>query len=624
MATKIFRQKFFLLQPGIRHHFQVRALTLGCSGPWSDTFNIMTSRDKPIEWPAGSDINAVPNLFLRHIWVSWTPVLDFSIKTYRLFRNRTNIEPNSKEKTHPDWLIDTGFIPFYVNNLHTSSEPANSKQGNGDWIGIETETTYYYWVCCVDNGDVAGELLEPDNAELGAPAKPEIQSCTTNLSTVLPGICDVTVNWECVGGAEYYYAQSSFDNVIWSLPVRIEHDPATGDNQSATFLGFFTNTGYYFRVQAINVEWFLFSELSDVFYYKTDHDIIPPEEVSGVDADLTVKTAMVRVKWDSILDLLQEVVKYRIYRKVTTSSTPPSAPAKGTWWNGSEGIVKEQNASFFGLFDEFWDNVKNYKNKYIWYWVSAVDKYHGEDSYNGEGNLGGPDSVSFTRPSMVTSGVVTANTLFNFLNMVVLNRVVLSDWTNVLEADYYKIRWRFQPKDANGNFILPHPYWGPWTGISTVDELSPRSSHADVFGQGYIQFGIKACNDAGDSNEKHFYKTVGADKNPPSQISGTISTWKFGGSQFFGVWAINVMQWNTHSEDEGVKSYIIRRQLGQHGTVGYYTQVAPAAFGMQSGFVDFLPTLHDPSITYIQYHISAVDVVGNEGPARRVSFTRPA
>lgn len=355
MAEK--KIKFWNLRADALHIFKIKAWNLSDgTSEWTDNIPIRTSGILPIQWVKTATIVAKPLYFFRCIRVTWTPLLEFSLRFshYVLFRKDTTEPLGFDDPTDAELLASGQAIVdgTLVDNPHflkeTGKFPQHTDQVKVDAAddtdnGVLEEHQYHYWVWAVDvNGQTSympeigsGQgYLGPDNAEFGIPSTPtwpDPDRFETEVLVRNSWWCNVKVVWECVDGAEGYWIQmKEKDGWFWSLPYWVEHDPSKATDefphqQSVVLNNFLCDTWYEFKIRAVNVPLFLVSEWSEIGRYETEKDPYPPNEIMNVSSNrlrqnLFFKGEYIRITWDwpAGAIILQQVEYFRIYKLAGT------------------------------------------------------------------------------------------------------------------------------------------------------------------------------------------------------------------------------------------------------------------------------------------------------------------
>jgi len=550
----LLRKKYSFLRPGVIQTLKVKAYAAGASSEWSDPIDILTSEYDRLAFGALRNLEARPKWWNRVIRVNWTPAWPTSLKWeerlshYLIFRCEStdwnaSLPLSHKTESSPYYLDNAGRTIFYIDS------------------NIVEETTYYYWVYAVDKrGWESANYCGPDNAEFGKPETPTITSCSTDIHTYNKWWCDVTINWTCTNGAEYYLVQRKLSgSLVWGPMVYVEHDTATGDSQSVTLDNFRTNTAYNFRVKAVNIPIALVSSWG-TYNYTTSSDSTAPEEVRDVDARRQrrfgiSKGEFIRITWSrpDYAWYTQQITHYNIYR---TSGSSTTASAYAATINAGNAAPLDQGYLLQGT-QYIDDSVTTLSSGSYHYFVTAVDEYGNESTvtYGGESH----DSVSFSPPATPTSlDVIT--------NLVIDNRIF---------GKQYSCKLRWSDVDEATDYLIKYQLSNPRTGSYTPafkhvinqslaeDEDNPALASWVVpwpmKENSSIRFWVQASNTAGPSNWAGPYtESIDEDETPPSRPSTPIGTC-VGIKGLFGyeLWLAVVLRWRSNTLDEGVDHYEI-------------------------------------------------------------------
>jgi len=391
------KRKFLRLLPGRIHKFKLRASSNSGISAWTDVLPIRTSGILDISWTAGN-ISAKPKFWLRHIRVSWAPILQpLRLDHYLLFRYDSDLYgaagvtaaitasgeaiDDGTYESNIHFLKDTGRLSLYIDKVQEGEDVSAADDNNAI-----IERLYYYWVWAIDrNGDKSSNYLGPDTAKFGTPDTPIIISPDNTESTKYTdyGIaadddnffktevkdinkwwCNVRIAWSCPSTAEHYWVRyrKKATPHIWSLPIYFEHDekiepwynvpPYSIDGvQLMTIPNLQTDVEYDFQVKAVNVPGILVSDWSDIEWYLTEKDPYPPPEVQNVSAKRMRQLGIrkgehIKLTWDrpTLAIMREQIDHYRIYKlkgtdaealAVTTAINSATENAAEAW------VIKE-------------------------------------------------------------------------------------------------------------------------------------------------------------------------------------------------------------------------------------------------------------------------------------------
>ena len=176
-------RKFLRLKPGRIHKFKIKATSFGGKSGWSDILPIRTSDVGAIDFTTSNyteAIKAVPKFWLRHIRVTWVPILQpLRFQMYYLFRYnftdgndglggsaplRDALITSSGEyidqgmgEEHPNFLKDTGRLAIYIDKIKEEEDDVRvagdeDDANAGDNNAIK-EKRYDYWVWAIDKNE---------------------------------------------------------------------------------------------------------------------------------------------------------------------------------------------------------------------------------------------------------------------------------------------------------------------------------------------------------------------------------------------------------------------------------------------------------------------------------------
>lgn len=613
------RRRFQFLLPGIVHTFKIKAWAGLASSEWSDPYDLRTSQYDPIQWNRSGTsydwLDAVAQFWAKFIKVTWRPISNIynspvagyplRFDHYILMRKEGSVpttdELNHADETNPYCIADTGRRPFYLD------------------FDISPEKTYYYWVRAIDKkGMPSSNYAGYNNAEWGNPEQPTITSCSTNVSEVWPSVCDVTVNFTCVGGAEYYVVKRRLQGLShWAWAMRYEHDASLGDNQTVTLNNFLTDSTYEFQVTAVNAMGILKSEPSDTYTYETAHDETAPGNPSWISADIPKRQNYVVLTWGLPTNWARhEITGYNIYRLKDGNPVDTS----------SYTLIKSVGNVLFYK-DDISTGDANYKSHKYHYRVTATDKYYGScTAHDHESDITSStsryDTASFTTPDPVSVYEIDQAVVFNFWNIVKMTHITLA-WNDVSEADWYTVQWRWKYKGFDGT-------WGAYTGWSAghkvdeteVDDYGKLYYTTTVSGNGIVQFKITSENTKGGKATActTTETIVGIDKTAPSQ-TGTITVDV--NKNWLGAWFSIEISWDTPNWTEGVKLYKIYKRLNTESGSKSYWHVVPNRYGEKTRFIDLYPARGDGNVTSVTYTVTPIDYMNNQGYGRQIVIQRP-
>lgn len=525
--------------------------------------------------------------------------------------NPTNAELEHADDTNFYYLADTGRRCFYLD------------------FDITPGVTYNYWVRGIDKkGMPSSNYAGYNNAAWGVPETPEITGCTTKISDIFPGICDVELSFTCSGGAEYYIVQRKLNSMpesAWGWFARHEHDASLGDNQKVVVSNFLTDTTYNFRVMAVNAMGVLKSEWSDSYSYTTLHDTNPPGIPTSISADIPKRQNYVHLSWHMPDSWLRdEIREYEVYRKI--DGNPQDT---GT---GYVKIATVGNVLFYKDDLATGTHKNDYEDHEYHYRIKTVDKYGYSSGFSNY------DTASFQPPPAVALSTATVNyeTTFNFWSIVTTNTVKF-EWSRVDEADWYIVQWRWRRKHLGGSYATTQTAWSFPIRVDEDREENGRAhALANVMGMGKIEFRITAYNYHGGASSTrstadyaHIGPTgttssdedvIGIDKTAPDQIA-SISVEV--NEVLWGAWNRIELSWDTPHWTEGVKCYHVRKRRSTEAGLSDYLTVVPNRYGDKTRFIDWYPARGDANATYVSYSIRPIDYMNNPGMAMQLAVYRP-